>query len=300
MESNPLPDARVRLESGFAARVARFALEQQAGRRTPREDFAGSSSRIRAGSGEFAGRRRYRAGDDLRAFDWEAFARGAGAFVRLSRGESAPRWSVLLDSSASMAVGAPHSPPKIQLAAELALALCAVGLAAGAVVTLATQRGLRVLRSRQDLPRAFAEIDGLGCVGGNPLPGWFEQRQVARASRCIVVSDLFDVDPARILSGATGRRIDAICVNAPIELEPASILASAAGAVNIEWRDPESAALVVSTLTEREIAQYATALGRHHRHWRAGLARSGGRLVIARAGTAFEPHALRLLQEHRS
>jgi uncharacterized protein (DUF58 family) len=288
------PAARVRFSAGFASRVARFAQLQAASRRTPREDFASSGARIGAGSGEFAGRRRYRPGDDLRAFDWEAFARGAGALVRLSRRESGERWSVLLDSSASMAVGAPRFAPKLQLAAELALAICAVGIASGGEVTLATQRGVRVLRSRLDFVRAFAELDGLACEGTAGLEPWFGHRALARVSRCILIGDLFDVDPARIGGlAARGRRLDAVAVLALVEQSPLACLPQAQ---EVEWRDPESGARFAARLADLDLARYSSALAMHQRHWRENLARSGGRLVLARAGDAFESHALRLLE----
>ncbi len=297
MDSKTPPDARVQFRAGFAARVARFAFAQAVRRRTPREDFASSGARVGAGSGEFAGRRRYRPGDDLRAFDWETFARGAGALVRLSRRESGERWSVLLDSSASMAVGAPDAAPKLQLAAELALAICAVGLESGGEVLLATQRGICVLRSKLDFARACAELEGLECAGAIGFAPWFEHRALARASRCIAIGDLFDVDPARVaLHAARRRRMDAICVLAAVELAP---LASPRMGESVEWRDPEGGAGVVAGLAAAEVARYATELALHHRHWRASLARVGGQLVIARAGDAFEPHALRLLRGFR-
>ncbi|MEO6708832.1 MAG: DUF58 domain-containing protein [Planctomycetota bacterium] len=298
MDSRHPPTARVRFAPGFGARVASFALAQAANRRTPREDFASSSAAVAAGSGEFAGRRRYRPGDDLRAFDWEAFARGGGEHVRLSRRESGERWSVVLDSSASMAIGLPEHPPKIQLAAELALALCAVGLCAGGQVSLATERGILELRSQADLARAMGALDGLECSGSLGFEPWFRHRALARASRCIAIGDLFDVDPAQVaLHAARRRRMDAVCVLARVELAP---LAESESGSSVEWRDPESGASLVARLGEREAARYSAALALHHRHWRASLARVGGELVIARAGDPFEPHAAQLLRGRRA
>ena len=298
MDQNTPPAARAQFAPGFAARVAGFAFEQAARRRSPREDFASSGSAVCAGAGEFAGRRRYRAGDDLRAFDWEAFARGAGALVRLSRRESGERWSVLVDSSASMAVGAADSAPKVQLACELALAVCAVGLAFGGEVALATQRGICVLRTQRDIAHAFSELDGLECAGVSGLAQWFDHPALARASRCIAIGDLFDVDPALVaVHAAKRRRLDALCVLAAVEFAPFSCLEQGE---SVEWRDPESGEIFVARLGVAEVARYAAALTEHQRHWRASLARVGGQLVLARAGDAFEPHARRLLQAQRA
>ena len=298
MASNTTLLARVRFVPGFAARVQRFALAQAAVRRTPREDFASSTARSGAGGGEFAGRRRYRPGDDLRAFDWEALARGAGAFVRLARRENGERWSVLVDSSASMAVGAPEFAPKLQLAAELACALCAVGLASGGEVTLATQRGIRHLRSARDSARAFAELDGLECAGPSGFATWFEHRSLARTTRCFAIGDLFDVNPAQVaVHAARGRRLDAVSVLAAVELAPHAGLPAGE---SVEWRDAENGAALAVQLTPQALARYAALLAQHQQRWRASLQRVGGQLVIARAGDPFETVALRLLQELRS
>ncbi len=272
----------------MGARVARFAANEAAMRRTPREDFSSSASRAGHGSGEFAGRRRYSPGDDLRAFDWEAHARGAGELVRMRSRESSERWNVLLDSSVSMAIG---SPAKLQLAAELALAICAVGLEWGSEVSLATQRGICALRSKRDLPRALAEFEGLECAGSDGFAAWFAHPALARAQRWIAVGDLFDVDSAIVARLVSRRaRLDAFAVLAPAELAPLS--AGALGA-SVEWCDPESSAKLALTLGEQSLAGYAAALSEHLQHWRAGLHRARGELVVAQVGEPFEPHVRR-------
>lgn len=294
MDSEPAPHARLRFEPGFGARVTRFAAHEAAARRTPREDFASSASRAGEGSGEFAGRRRYRAGDALRAFDWEALARGAGEWVRLRSRDAAERWNVLLDSSASMAVG---DPPKLQLAGELCLAICAVGLEWGCQVDLASRRGICSLRSKRDLPRALAELDGLEAEGSAGFADWLAHPGLARAQRWIAVGDLFDVEPA-IVSGCVARRVrlDAFAVLAAHELAPSAVAAQ----TGVEWRDPESGAAWAVSLGDASVAAYAAALADHLQHWRAGLARARGELVVARAGDPFEPHLRRWITGARS
>ncbi len=272
----------------MGARVARFAANEAALRRTPREEFSSSASRAGHGSGEFSGRRRYSPGDDLRAFDWEAYARGAGELVRIRSRESSERWNVLLDSSVSMAIG---SPAKIQLAAELALAICAVGLEWGSEVSLATQRGICVLRSKRDLARALLELAGQECAGSGGFAPWFAHPALARAQRWIAVGDLFDVDPTIVARLAVRRqRLDAFAVLAQVELAPQA--AGATGA-SVEWCDPESAAKLALTLGEQNLAGYAAALSEHLQHWRTALQRARGELVVAQAGQPFEPHVRR-------
>ncbi len=294
MATDHPPEARVSFERGLGARVARFAAGEAAMRRTPREEFSSSASRAGHGSGEFAGRRRYSAGDDLRAFDWEAYARGAGELVRMRSRESAERWNVLLDCSASMAIG---SPAKIQLAAQLALAICAVGLEWGSAVNLATQRGICALRSKRDLPRALAELEGQDCSGGAGFAPWFAHPALARARRWIAVGDLFDLDPASVAGlAARGVRLDAFAVLAPVELAPLS--AGVLGA-SVEWSDPESSEKLAMTLGEQSLADYAAALSDHLQHWRASLQRARGALVLAQAGEPFEPPVRRWIAGSR-
>ena len=288
MDSTLPPRARVSFEHGWGARVARFAAGEAARRRTPREEFSSSASRAGQGSGEFAGRRRYSPGDDLRGFDWDAYARGAGELVRLRSRESSERWNVLLDCSASMAIG---NPAKLQLAAELALAICAVGLEWGGYVNLATQRGICTLRSKRDFARALAELDGLSSAGSAGIADWFANPVLARAQRWIAIGDLFDVDPASVVRLASRRlRLDAFAVLAQVELSPLSV--GALGA-NVEWSDPESSAKLAVTLGEQSLARYAAALSDHLQHWRASLHRAHGELIVAQAGEPFEPYVRR-------
>ncbi len=297
MESDQAPTARFRLHSGFLERVAHFAAHAAARRRTPTEDSPGSRAPSVHGSGEFAGRRRYRPGDDLRAFDWEALARGGGELVRLRSNDSSEPWAVVLDASASMAVG---DPPKFQLAGELALAVCAVGLEWGCEVRLAAGERFHVLRSRSDLARAAEDLDGFSCAGPEGIEGqagigpWLSSPALERARRWIAIGDLFDVEPSIVGRFATARRrLDALCVLADVELSPLSHGQSGA---SVEWRDPEQPVGLTTQLTGAELARYGTALSQHLSHWRASVARARGVLVIARAGDAFEPHAERWIR----
>jgi uncharacterized protein (DUF58 family) len=253
-------------------------------RRTPREDCLSSSARDGRGAGEFAGRRRYRPGDDLRSFDWEALARGAGSLVRLRQADSGERWAVLLDTSASMAVG---EPPKLQLAAELALAVCALGLELGGEVILATGAGVLELRGRAQLAQAFAHASELRAGGVADLPRAIQHPAIARAPRWFVIGDLLDVEPADLGPLARRpRRLDAVAVLAPRELAP--LLGLPLGS-RIEWRDPESAARHQARLGVQELAAYERELSAQLERWRARA-----RLLVARAGEAFEPSAQRL------
>jgi len=280
------PQARIEFAPGLPARLLHFARAECAARRSPREDASSSSARDGRGAGEFAGRRRYRPGDELRSFDWEALARGAGSLVRLRQRDSGEHWAVLLDSSASMAVG---TPPKLQLAAELALAACALGLELGGRVTLATRGAVNVLRSRRDLARGLAQLEGLSAEGRAEPRSLGAHPAVARGSRWILVGDLLDQETAQLQPGA--RRLDAIAVLAARELAP---LADSDPGSAVEWRDPEHGGRLRTRLGWSELAAYERGLSEHLERWRGHVARARGRLVVARAGADFEPYARRL------
>ena len=290
MKPSETPQAKVRFAAGWLARVARFARAESAARRTPREDLANDHSRAAGGGGEFAGRRRYRPGDDLRHFDWEALARGAGPLVRMRQRDSGERWCVLLDSSASMAVG---DPPKLQLAAELALAILAVGLEHGFEVSLATRKSVAVFRATSELARASAELEELSSAGANGFEACFAHPSVGRASRWILIGDFLDMEPASLDAIAVRtRRLVGAAVLAPIELSP---LALARPGSAIEWRDPERGERLPTLIGTVEVASYAALLSEHLGRWHAALARTRGGLVVAQAGQAFEAPARRIL-----
>jgi uncharacterized protein (DUF58 family) len=80
-----------------------------------------------AGAGiEFADHRDYVPGDDLRTLDWNLYGRMERLLVRLYEEDEDLAIDVLVDTSASMGIGA---PPKLDLAAQVGAALAYVGLA---------------------------------------------------------------------------------------------------------------------------------------------------------------------------
>lgn len=117
-----------------------LAVGRQAGDR--RSPFRGSGL-------EFADHRPYRAGDDLRLVDWNAYRRLRTVLVRLFHEDRNLHAGVCVDCSASMAVG---DPTKADHAATLAASLALAGLQRRDRVTLslAGARGQRTrLRGHQ-------------------------------------------------------------------------------------------------------------------------------------------------------
>lgn len=64
--------------------------------------------RMRAASGTFVGHRAYEPGDDLRLVDWNAYARSGEVLTKLLEDDAPRSLTIVLDRSASMAVGDPE------------------------------------------------------------------------------------------------------------------------------------------------------------------------------------------------
>lgn len=115
-----------------AAQLDRFAL----GATTAAVSAAGRRPvNARGSSLEFHDFRHYQHGDDPRAIDWSVEARLRQLVVRLYRAEGHVPLHLLVDTSASMAVG---EPPKMHTAARAAAALAYVGARRRDPLALAT------------------------------------------------------------------------------------------------------------------------------------------------------------------
>ena len=78
---------------------------------------------------EFLDHRHFQRGDDLRAVNWRAYMRLERMFLKLFRAEPRIPVRILIDTSESMACGAPDAAhTKFAYACRLAAALCYVGL----------------------------------------------------------------------------------------------------------------------------------------------------------------------------
>ena len=128
------------------------------------------SRRVGAGI-EFADHRDYVAGDDLRILDWSLYGRMERLLVRLFEEDEDLAIDVLVDSSASMGVGA---PPKLDLAAQIGAALAYVGLAnldRVAVTTLGDGlgEGLSPARGKGHILRVLEFLDAARASGRTSL-----------------------------------------------------------------------------------------------------------------------------------
>lgn len=147
---------------------------------------------------EFADHREYAPGDDVRAMDWNLFARLDRPFVRLREEDEDLTLSLIVDHSASMGSG---TPAKLELAVRIAAALGYVALAglervgvglaaAGMDETMAPSRGKSATtRMLQLLENARAQGKTALCsavrqvhAGGVP----------PRRGLTVLISDLLD------------------------------------------------------------------------------------------------------------
>ena len=194
-------------------------------RRIPSHANAGGEHRSRRpGSGsEFLDYRKYAAGDDIRTIDWNLYARLRQPFVKVFEREPHVFFSLLIDLSASMAVGDPHS--KAAFACRLACALSVIALAGGDHTSVAAVRDqlgpvLRNLRGRASLERIRRHLTCEALGGKTALSASARAFAQAVNHRGIVVlmSDFLyshdDREAVRVLMGC-GFRVLAVQILAP-------------------------------------------------------------------------------------
>lgn len=272
------PCPTVRFDSRFSTRLERLALSVRAARE--RREGAGRAGLIGGGE-EFAFYRPYRPGDDLRRLDWDLYARLDQAFVRVARRESAERWLVWVDTSASMGVG---PPGKLQLAAEISagLAAVAVALKGEARIVALDGRELRV-RARGDLPRLLAFLEGLVATGGDePRVLALHPRAVSAAARVFVIGDLLGLTPLHVLPLVRGRRrLGVFQILAPHELVPPPV-------ERIRWWDPERDRQLDVILDSAITARYQARLATEQELWRQACARHRAVFGSFASDSAFE------------
>ncbi|MCY3000446.1 MAG: DUF58 domain-containing protein [Planctomycetota bacterium] len=271
---------RVALSPEFLTRLEQLAARTRA--RRAREDLG-----LRRGTGrgvEFEGHRPYRAGEDLRDLDWELLARTDQPFVRVRRAELGEHWAIVLDTSGSMGLG---NPPKLQRAAEVALAIGFVALGLGVASELVVHGDggavqVRPLRSRAEFARWIELVGKLAADGRRPVQELLASPRLARARRVIVIGDLLDLQPAQVLSLVRpGKRVATLRLLAPHELAPEL-------SEGVEWLDPETGARVEARLDERTVDAYGRSLESTLAAWRDAFARRGQLARVASSAEEFE------------
>lgn len=240
------------LSADEARQLDRLALSAGAGAATA---AAGRRpTRARGYSAEFHDFRRYQPGDDPRSIDWTIDARLRQLVVRLFRAEGNVPLHLLLDTSASMQLGAPS---KLASAVKTAAALAYVAVLRRDPVGMATfDETVRThLAPTAGRPQLFRVFEALGSVsaGGRSsidrsLTGY---GGAARGpGLAVVLSDFFD--PASQMDGLRfllyrGFTVAAVQVLAAEELDP--VISGDTELVDIE--DPSGAPVLVDAAAVR-------------------------------------------------
>jgi uncharacterized protein (DUF58 family) len=239
----------------------------------------GYRSAFRGGGVEFEESRPYAPGDDVRAIDWNAFARTGVAHVKHYREERDQTVLLLVDVSASMGFGT-AGPSKAALAARSAALLAAAAGAAGDRVGLFTfDRGLagevppgrgeahelRLLRALVGAGRG-----GAGTTELAPVLGALRER-VHRRAIVFLLSDLRD--DALFSADAAGRRLRASLaavagrhdVVAAWISDPRESALPAAGTLRVADPEAPGRSLLLHSGSRRARERYALA-ARAHAH----------------------------------
>ena len=251
----------------------------------------------KSGSGiEFADHRAYHPGDDLRALDWSVYARSERLLIKQFEEEEDLPIHILLDSSRSMAAGA---PPKFDHARRLAAALAYVGLANLDRVALTgwstkVRDRLPAARGKGQVFKMFTFLRGLGCEGETALADAVRAFSAENKRRgvAIVISDLYDpAGFARGLNALRYQRFEPMVVHV---VDPAEADPGVRG--DLLLVDVETGAQREVTLTPDLVAKYRDA----HTAWRHEIesfckARQIP-YVAAETDGAFDDQVLRLFR----
>jgi uncharacterized protein (DUF58 family) len=181
----------------------------------------------RGQSVEFTDYRDYALGDDLRALDWNVYARLERLFIKLFIEEEDVTVHILLDASASMATG---SPDKLLFGKRAAAALAYVGLASYDRVGLAVLQGrvarrFPAVRGTGRVFQVLADLSGISAsTGATDLAAAARHyaAQLTQRGPLILISDLFDPNAERVVSELAGTRCEVALLHtlSPDELDP--------------------------------------------------------------------------------
>ena len=155
------------------------------------------SKRIGAGL-EFADHRRYSPGDDFKNIDWNVYARMGRLLVRLYEEEEDLYVYLLVDSSASMAVG---DQKKFDFARKLAAALAYITLSSldrVSVLPFSAELGQQLVpaRGKAQIFRVFDFLRGVRPGGQTSMADAFKAfvHQTRRRGLAVVISDFYAQD----------------------------------------------------------------------------------------------------------
>jgi len=145
---------------------------------------------------EFSDYRRYQPGDDLRYVDWNIYRRLDRLLLKVFTAEEELNIYLLVDTSRSMAEGA---PAKLDYAKKVAAALGYIGLknldrVGGAPFSTALHKPLTLGRGRKQILSMFSFLNHLSCTGETNLRASIHAftKLFPHPGFVVIVSDLFD------------------------------------------------------------------------------------------------------------
>jgi uncharacterized protein (DUF58 family) len=246
---------------------------------------------------EFHDYRQYQPGDDLRYLDWHAYGRLDRLVLRLYLNEVDLLVQILVDASASMAVGEPlKSTYALRAAAALGY-IGLVGLERVAVGYVAAGRAAatRPLRGRGGFGELVRFLEGIEFAGATALNATLhvESRRLPRRSRLVLVTDLLDrggYQDGLLALQAAGHDVFVLHLLAPEELEPPEV-------GDVRLVDSETGGTEDVTLTRDRIAGYRERTERHFAEAEAFCFRYGMGYVRVSTATSIEDLLFRNLTQ---
>lgn len=242
------------LESLLATRFVHGAADASVGIGERRSRSHGSGL-------EFAEHRPYREGDDTRHLDARVAARLGENYVRVHTAEKQLPISIIIDGSASMAVG---SASKFAMAQRLAQVLAYIGLAGGDQVDIAIFSASKLAWSpryqgARQADSAFAWISNHSASGAAPFSEGLATAasHLTPGSLTILISDWWDEASIAALDALKGQQHEVIALHL---LTPEDEDPSLLGAGSVRLVDGESRAISDVTLDAVTIARYRKAL----------------------------------------
>lgn len=297
---------RLGFDDDFLRRLERLALVT---RRAEAGASAGGRPTRRLGLGlDFAGHRPYAPGDDVRALDWNVYARSDRLVTRQHELRDDLNLTLLVDASASMALG---QPEKSAFVRRVAAALGYVGLVRGARISVhgfgpELLPGPQALEGRGRALALFAFLSEL------PLGGRTDLRATAaalgqhpwhRLHRGVVVILSDFAAPSRETSeGLTllrkhGFEPALMAVSAPDERHPGAHKGAPLAAETMVLEDPETGETLEASLTPDVLAAWAAAHAAFTRTLLGRARRAGFGATALDTAAPLEQETLRGLRE---
>lgn len=270
----------------------------------------------RGRSVEFADYRNYTPGDDPRRVDWNIYARLERPYIKLFEDEEDLTIHILLDDSPSMfwqatdgaddRDGSAHGlSPKWLTAAQLAVALGYVALAAGDKIVLDTSSYQRFgpKRSVASAAALIAFVERVSAADKHALRtatgrrqslnAWLKRYALdARPGLCIVISDMLDEEGYLDGLNALGNsRLDVNVLHTlgADELDPQFI-------GDLRLRDVETAGVQDVSIDDAMLGQYRQRLSAWSAELAAQVRRRGGRYHLVNTSLPLEEIVLKDLR----